>query len=75
MGSNWYMEQANVLRRYRKRFILLDSDDPLAQKKAQKLADWLSLFPGETVMVEDLPCDPAGLSRKAARKLKKDLLG
>jgi len=75
LGSNWHNQQANVLRGYRRRFIMLDSDDPLAQKKAIQLAEWLSLFPGETEIIEELPCDPAGLSRREVSKLRKKLLG
>jgi DNA primase len=60
LGIDWNNAQANRLRRFRRRFLALDPER-LAQKKAQQLAEWLSYFPGETEVIEDLPCDPGDM--------------
>lgn len=73
LGIDWRPAQAHLLRKYKRRFIMFDPE-PLAQKRAQKLADWVSLFPGETEIIDDLPSDPGSLDRRLVRKVRRLLL-
>lgn len=70
LGIDWNTEQANVLRRFSRRYILFDPE-PEAQRQAQKLARWLSFYPGETDIVEDFPCDPGDLNSRQLKELQK----
>lgn len=74
LGVDWTVARANKLRRFQRRFVMFDPE-PLAQERAEKLAEWLGSFPGETEVVSGLPSDPGSLSRKLVRKLRKSLLG
>lgn len=74
MGIDWRRKQACILREYDARFIMYDPE-PLAQKQAQALADWLSLFPGTTEIIDGLPSDPGSIDRKLVRKIRRELLG
>ncbi len=74
LGIKWHGEQANKLRQYRKRFVMFDPE-PLAQKQAHKLAEWLSMFPGETEIIDGLPSDPGNLPNEFVIKLRKEILG
>lgn len=67
-GTAYLTEQVNLLRRYRHRFIVLDSEnkDPNAGLQADKLAAMLSAFPGETIMVELDGGDPGDLAQAEA---------
>lgn len=73
LGSTWRPEQAWRLRRYAERYIMFDPE-PLAQEHAQRLADWLALFPGHTEIIE-VDRQPGELTNRAARRIKKVLLG
>lgn len=68
LGIDWTIEQANILRQFEHRFILFDPES-LAQKQADKLAEWLSFYPGETELIDGLRCDPGNLSPRRARRL------
>lgn len=74
LGIDWKQEQANKLRHYRRRYIMFDPDQR-AKKRAQQLAEWLSLYPGVTEVIEGLKTDPGDMSAKEARRLRKELLG
>lgn len=74
LGIDWKQEQANKLRRFQRRYVMFDPE-PKAQARAQELAEWLSLFPGVTEVVDGLPSDPGSLGRGIVRKLRKSLLG
>lgn len=74
LGKNWRRLQANRLRQFKRRFVMYDPD-PEAQQKAQELAEWLSMYPGETEVVDGLPSDPGSLSEKMVRKIRRELLG
>lgn len=74
LGIDWKPEQAEKLRQYRRRFILFDPETR-AQRKAHKLAEWLSQFPGETEVISGFKSDPGSLDRKTVRGIRKSLLG
>lgn len=73
LGIDWSRGQANQLRHYDRRFIMFDPD-PKAQYKAQKLAEWLSMFPGDTERIDGLPSDPGSLSDKLVREIRAEFL-
>lgn len=72
LGVNWVTHQSNRLRKYNRKFILFDNE-PQAQKRADNLANHLSLFSGEVEVVTIEQGDPGNLTRREARKLKKEL--
>lgn len=74
LGIDWKQEQANRLRRFDDRFVMFDPE-PLAQRRAEQLAEWLSLFPGNTEIITGLPTDPGALSRQRVRRIRRTLLG
>ena len=74
MSMDWREEQADKLRRFKRRFIIYDPEET-ATKKAMALAEWLSMFPGETEVISDLPSDPGSLTDKYVRKLRKIIFG
>lgn len=71
-GIDWRLEQANLLRQYNNRYILFDPDDK-AQGQAERLARWLSYYPGKTEIISDLPTDPGDLSPPVASHLMHEL--
>lgn len=73
LGIDWKIEQANLLRQFSHRVVMFDPDDA-AQRKAQKLADWLSLYNGNTELVTGLSCDPGDLPQDEADQMMKELL-
>lgn len=72
LGIDWKEEQAGILRRYEKRYILFDPD-PNAQRQARGLAAWLAAFPGETEIISGLPCDPGAIPQREAKKMMREL--
>lgn len=75
MSMNWREEQVDKLRRrFKKRYIMFDPEGK-AQKLAQKMAEWLSMFPGVTEVVDGLPSDPGSLDERTVRSIRKELLG
>lgn len=73
IGINWKSEQANILRLYSRRFVLFDPERQ-AQRQAERLARWLSIFPGQTeIILLDKGVDPGGLSYEEAEELMKSL--
>ena len=72
MGIDWTVEQASILRKIPKRFVMFDPETN-AQMQADKLAKWLSPFPGETEIICGLSTDPGGLSPKEADNIAKEL--
>lgn len=73
-GIDWTPQKANKIRQFKRRAIMYDPE-PKAQERAQELAEWLSYFPGETEIIDDLPSDPGSLSEKRIKKLRRLLLG
>lgn len=72
MGHGWHPEQATRLRRFKRRYIMYDPDEK-AQRDAQRLADWLSLFGGETEIIDGLKTDPGDMDYRDVKKLRKEL--
>jgi hypothetical protein len=83
LGIDWKLAQANLLRRFRRRFILFDSvdksdpseEDLRARRQAEKLANYLSMFPGEVELISGFRTDPGDMTNRTARKVMKRLLG
>ena len=74
LGIDWKNPQANILRKFKKRFVIFDPGKQ-AQKRARRLGDWLSLFPGETEIVSGFETDPGGMSKRQAKKVMLELCG
>jgi hypothetical protein len=72
LGIDWKVDQACVLRSIKRRFIMFDPS-PVAQKRAEELAYWLSPFPGETEIIYDLKSDPGALPQKEADNIMRTL--
>jgi hypothetical protein len=70
LGIGWKMEQANRLRRFRKRFILFDPE-PKAQARAIGLANVLSGYPGETEVISGFDVDPGDLNDRQVKRIRK----
>lgn len=70
-GTDYLLEQCALLRVYKRRFIVLDSEnkDPNAATQADKLANILSAFPGETIIIELDNGDPGDLPQAEANYL------
>lgn len=73
LGVTWKKPQANILRNFKRRFVIFDPDEA-GRKKAETLAKWLSFYPGETEIIEGLRCDPGDLSDEEAQEIKAELL-
>lgn len=73
LGIDWKRPQGNRLRKFKKRYILFDPE-PLAQKRARELAEYLSTFPGETEIITGFKTDPGDLSDKRAARLMQELI-
>lgn len=67
-GTTYLIEQVRLLLPFKRRFVILDSEekDPNAAKQAQKFCDTLSGFPGETIIVELDEGDPGTLPQEEA---------
>jgi hypothetical protein len=61
LGIGWHQEQANILRKFKRRYVLFDPEHK-AQERGEKLAKWLSNFPGETEIIGGFGCDPGDMS-------------
>jgi DNA primase len=72
LGMKWHVEQANILRQYAHRCIMLDEEEK-AQKQAEKLATWLSFFPGTTEILEGIEKNPGDFSRDYACEVMQSL--
>lgn len=72
LGIDWKIPQAEILRTFQRRFVLFDPGK-VAQKRAYKLAKWLSAFPGETEILSDLPYDPGKMSMAEVKNLRKEI--
>lgn len=72
MSHGWHPEQANRIRKFKRRYVMYDPDEK-AQRDAQKLADWLSTYPGETEIVDGLKTDPGDMEHREVRRLRKEL--
>lgn len=73
LGLNYSTEQLTKMVQYRKRIICFDSDK-LAQVRANKLADELSPFTGETYNIQLDSEDAGAASKKEIRQIRKMLL-
>ena len=65
LGIDWKTEQALQLKDFPRRFVMFDPGAE-SQAQAQKLADWLALFDGDTEIIEGLASDPGGLPQDEA---------
>jgi len=72
LGIDWNPEQAETLRHFKNRYIMFDPGQQ-AQKRAEGLAEWLSLYTGNTEIIEDLQSDPGDLSEEEAGELMESL--
>lgn len=68
-GIDWKRKQANHLRRFKRRYVLFDPE-PVAQKRAVALAEYLSIFGGTTEVVSGFQCDPGDFSTGQARRVR-----
>jgi hypothetical protein len=68
-GIDWQEQQADILRRFKRRFVLFDPERQ-AQKRARQLAEWLSFYPGETEIITGLEHDPDKMTRKEVKELR-----
>jgi hypothetical protein len=71
-GIDWKKEQANKLRRFKRRFILFDPE-PVAQKRALELATWLGAFPGETEVLSGFDKQPGEFTPEEADSIRREL--
>lgn len=69
-GTAFTAPQVRKITQYPYRFILFDNE-PHAQEQAQKLADQLSCFPGETSILETDCADPGEMSPREVRRLRR----
>lgn len=72
LGIDWSIEQVSILRQFPRRYIMFDPE-PQAQKQAQKLAENLSIYPGETELITGLDSDPGDMDQKQADAFMKSL--
>ena len=72
LGVDWKVEQAVVLKNYKRRYIMYDPE-PQAQKKAEELASWLSVYSGITEVIDGLSCDPGDLEPEEAKAIMHEL--
>lgn len=71
-GIDWKLPQADRLREWDNRFILFDPE-PMAQKRAEKLAEHLSIFGGNTEILTGFDTDPGEFSRGQVRRIRREL--
>lgn len=72
LGTSWRSEQMNQLRKFKHRYVMYDPERK-AQERASKLAEALSLFPGETEVIDGLKSDPGSLPQREVLKIQKEL--
>jgi hypothetical protein len=67
-GTDYLIQQVSLLRKWKRRFVVLDSagKDPNAMVQADKLCNILSAFPGETILCELDKGDPGDLPQREA---------
>ena len=73
LGTGWNVEQAVQLKRFQRRYIMMDPDSS-GQEQGEKLANWLGMYSGETEIIEGLFCDPGDLDQKEADQIMKELV-
>ena len=73
MGTGYTQAQVLKMSKYKTRVICFDNE-PEAQKRAKKLSDDLSVFPGDTYNVVLDAKDPGEASPKEIKKLRKEFL-
>lgn len=72
LGIDWQVEQAGLLRQFKRRFILFDNQD-VAQKRAEELGRWFAGLPGETEIITGIKSDPGDLNPAEADNIMKEL--
>lgn len=74
MGTAFSVQQVRLIKQFRRRFIMFDSHtkDPNAPRRAQRLADMLAGFDGETVLVNLDSGDPGDLPQAEADALMRE---
>lgn len=73
LGVGWTEEQAVQIKRFRRRFIMMDPDSA-GRRRGEELADWLGMFSGETEIIEGLSSDPGGLLQREADRIMEELI-
>lgn len=73
LGIDWHIEQANILRKIKNRFVMYDPE-PLAQTRAEELANFLSGYAGKTeiINIEGMADDPGDLSARDVRRIRRE---
>lgn len=69
LGIDWSPLQANQLRQFKARYILFDPE-PVAQKRAEGLAEWLSYHAGTTEILSGFRTDPGEFSLRKAQRIR-----
>lgn len=75
-GIDWKKQQANILKNFKNCFIMFDCGDKNAAKRADELANFLSLYSRQVEVIEDFARgikDPAELSTTQAKKIMQRL--
>jgi hypothetical protein len=72
LGIGWHQEQADILRHFRNRFICFDPEEK-AQRRAEELAEALSIYPGNTEVLSGFKTDPGEFTDEEAIKIKREL--
>lgn len=72
-GIKYKLSQVNLLKRFKNKFILFDSEDAQAIEQSNKLANQLSAFPGLVEIIELDYADPAEMPQNKAKKLMRKL--
>lgn len=73
-GTQFTLSQVNQLRQFSNRYILFDSEDEQAVEQANKLANQLSAFSGNTEVITIDCTDPAEMKQQDADVLMRKLL-
>ena len=72
LGIDWSVEQAGILRQFKRRFVLFDPGFT-SQKQAHKLACWLAPLSGETEILSGFSSDPGDLPQDEANNIMREL--
>jgi len=74
-GSKWTLEQFALLKRFRRVFVLYDSQEEEAQRSAKKLVYDLSPYVDHAERLELEKGDPADLNEQEVKWLRKEIFG
>lgn len=71
-GIDWKDAQVRILKEFPRRFVLYDPE-PKAQARALALAEALSIYRGETELLDGHRTDPGAMTRRAVARLRREL--